>query len=50
MLSVEEVAGEEGLEAMVGEEGVVLLVDRLIGQRTQAPFFGSECQITGPIG
>ena len=49
-LSVEGVGREEGLEAMVSEEGVDLLVDLLIGQWTQAPFFGSERQISGPMG
>ena len=49
-LSVEGVWREAGLEAMVSEEGVDLLVDLLIGQWTQAPFFASERQISGPMG
>ena len=48
-LSVEGVGREAGLVAMVSEEGVDLLVDLLIGQWTQAPSFGSERQISGPM-
>ena len=48
-LSVEEVWREEGLGALVSQEGVDLLVDHLIGQWTQAPSFGSERRLARPM-